>query len=79
MAGPLRFAAMTIGERIDQNMQTLAAQSIGQLVATTLAVMVGLGLMVVLGVAHVEALIGGTIGFLAVNLYARHRHPDEAP
>ena len=61
-------------ERINENMRALAAQSTGQLLAGTVVVLGILGLMTAVGFIQLPGLIGGTLGYLAVQAYARIRY-----
>jgi hypothetical protein len=63
-----------MGERIRENMRQIAAQSPAQL-ATGLVLIVGiLAVMTAVGLIPLAALIGGTLGFVAVQAYARIRY-----
>ena len=66
-------------ERIDQNMRALATQSTGQLVAGTVVVLGILGLMTAVGFIQLPGLVGGGLGYLAVQAYARIRYGSREP
>ncbi|MEA2348831.1 MAG: hypothetical protein QOG62_2618 [Thermoleophilaceae bacterium] len=67
---------MTFGQRIEQNMRAIAATGTQQMVVGTVVVIAVLGLMTVVGIVTLPALIGGTIGYLSVQAYARMRYRD---
>ena len=69
---------MSFKQRIEENMRQIAAQSPGVL-ALNLVVVIGvLGVMAAIGFIPVGGLIGGTIGYLAVNIWARLRYGGQS-
>jgi hypothetical protein len=65
---------MSLRERVDENLRLMAEQSVGQLALNTAIVIGVLALLTVIGWIPLGGLIGGTIGYVAVQAWARLRH-----